>query len=219
MRVKWKTDTRLAVWLEWRYNSTELWSRQNQNKGVIWQSPFYAWNSCFLCGIYLFIFKGKGFSMMRFWFKPFIAFAKHIYLLYRFVPSTTAVAISLCCTCSLEEVYNIMLLHLLILSGQAVSVARRQDMHLLFLFCLLPVLVQCQYDEYEDDPNAIDGLPGGAAALLDGAYNDGFNCDQQDGGYGYYADINNACKVRNEPKLHQHIYFYTSLYFQIFYLC
>jgi hypothetical protein len=67
--------------------------------------------------------------------------------------------------------------------------------HLPFLFCILPGLVQSQYDEYQEDPNAIDGLPAGAAALLNGVYDDGFNCDQQDGGYGYYADVNNACKI------------------------
>ena len=26
-------------------------------------------------------------------------------------------------------------------------------------------------------------------------YDDGFNCDQQDAGYGYYADTLNDCKV------------------------
>jgi hypothetical protein len=41
-------------------------------------------------------------------------------------------------------------------------------------------------DEYEEDPNAIDGMPAGAAAaaLLDVPLDDGFNCDQQDGGSG-----------------------------------
>ena len=28
-------------------------------------------------------------------------------------------------------------------------------------------------------------------------YDDGFNCDQQDAGYGYYADALNDCKVRD----------------------
>ena len=50
--------------------------------------------------------------------------------------------------------------------------------------------------EYEEDPNAIEGLPASAADLLDAPYDDGFNCDQQDAGYGYYADVNNGCKVR-----------------------
>ena len=49
--------------------------------------------------------------------------------------------------------------------------------------------------EYEEDPNAIEGLPASAADLLDAPYDYGFNCDQQDAGYGYYADVNNACKV------------------------
>ena len=49
--------------------------------------------------------------------------------------------------------------------------------------------------EYEDDPNAIEGLPASAADLLDGPYDYGFNCDQQDAGYGYYADVNNGCKA------------------------
>ena len=49
--------------------------------------------------------------------------------------------------------------------------------------------------EYEEDPNAIEGLPASAADLLDKPYDDGFNCDQQDAGYGYYADTLNDCKV------------------------
>ena len=49
--------------------------------------------------------------------------------------------------------------------------------------------------EYEEDPNAIEGLPASAADLLDAPYDYGFNCDQQDAGYGYYADVNNGCKV------------------------
>ena len=49
--------------------------------------------------------------------------------------------------------------------------------------------------EYEEDPNAIPGLPASAHDLLDVPYDDGFNCDQQDAGYGYYADVNNGCKV------------------------
>ena len=64
-----------------------------------------------------------------------------------------------------------------------------------FLFCILLGIVKCQYDEYEEDPNGIDGLPAGASILLDGPFDDGFNCDQQDAGYGYFADINNECKV------------------------
>ena len=51
---------------------------------------------------------------------------------------------------------------------------------------------------YEEDPNAIEGLPASAADLLDAPYDDGFNCDQQDAGYGYYADVNNGCKVGGE---------------------
>ena len=51
--------------------------------------------------------------------------------------------------------------------------------------------------EYEEDPNAIEGLPASAADLLDKPYDDGFNCDQQDAGYGYYADTLNDCKVKN----------------------
>ena len=49
--------------------------------------------------------------------------------------------------------------------------------------------------EYEEDPNAIEGLPASAADLLDAPYDDGFNCDQQDAGYGYYADTLNNCQV------------------------
>ena len=50
---------------------------------------------------------------------------------------------------------------------------------------IIPALVHCQdYDEYEVDPNAIEGLPASAADLLDAPYDDGFNCDQQDAGYG-----------------------------------
>ena len=49
--------------------------------------------------------------------------------------------------------------------------------------------------EYEEDPNAIEGLPASVADLLDAPYDYGFNCDQQDAGYGYYADVNNGCKV------------------------
>ena len=52
--------------------------------------------------------------------------------------------------------------------------------------------------EYEEDPNAIEGLPASAADLLDKPYDDGFNCDQQDAGYGYYADTLNDCKVRRD---------------------
>ena len=58
----------------------------------------------------------------------------------------------------------------------------------------IPVIFQ-DY-EYEEDPNAIEGLPASAADLLDKPYDDGFNCDQQDAGYGYYADTLNDCKVR-----------------------
>ena len=32
-------------------------------------------------------------------------------------------------------------------------------------------------------------------AVLFRPYDDGFNCDQQDAGYGYYADTLNDCKV------------------------
>jgi len=49
--------------------------------------------------------------------------------------------------------------------------------------------------EYEEDPNAIEGLPASAADLLDAPYDDGFNCDQQDAGYGYYADTLNNCQI------------------------
>ena len=49
----------------------------------------------------------------------------------------------------------------------------------------------------EEDPNAVAGLPGSAGDLLYQPYDDGFNCDQQDAGYGYYADVNNACQVRD----------------------
>ena len=56
-------------------------------------------------------------------------------------------------------------------------------------------LLQDYEAEYEEDPNAIEGLPASAADLLDAPYDYGFNCDQQDAGYGYYADVNNACKV------------------------
>ena len=67
---------------------------------------------------------------------------------------------------------------------------------LVTLLLVVPALVHGQdYDEYEVDPNAIEGLPASAADLLDAPYDDGFNCDQQDAGYGYYADVNNACKV------------------------
>jgi len=64
------------------------------------------------------------------------------------------------------------------------------------LLVVVPALVHGQdYDDYEADPNAIEGLPASAADLLDAPYDDGFNCDQQDAGYGYYADVNNGCKV------------------------
>ena len=56
-------------------------------------------------------------------------------------------------------------------------------------------LLQDYEAEYEEDPNAIEGLPASAADLLDAPYDYGFNCDQQDAGYGYYADVNNGCKV------------------------
>ena len=70
--------------------------------------------------------------------------------------------------------------------------------NLVTVLLIIPALVHCQdYDEYEVDPNAIEGLPASAADLLDAPYDDGFNCDQQDAGYGYYADVNNACKVGN----------------------
>ena len=57
------------------------------------------------------------------------------------------------------------------------------------------ILFQEYEYEYEEDPNAIEGLPASAAALLDAPYDDGFNCDQQDAGYGYYADTLNNCQV------------------------
>ena len=63
----------------------------------------------------------------------------------------------------------------------------------------IPVIFQ-DY-EYEEDPNAIEGLPASAADLLDKPYDDGFNCDQQDAGYGYYADTLNDCKVREFDKM------------------
>ena len=70
--------------------------------------------------------------------------------------------------------------------------------HLVSVLLVLPYLVHGQdYDDYEVDPNAIEGLPASAADLLDAPYDDGFNCDQQDAGYGYYADVNNGCKVGN----------------------
>ena len=59
-------------------------------------------------------------------------------------------------------------------------------------------LLQDYEYEYEEDPNAIEGLPASAADLLDKPYDDGFNCDQQDAGYGYYADTLNDCKVRTD---------------------
>lgn len=61
-------------------------------------------------------------------------------------------------------------------------------------FLINSVMAQEDY-EYEEDPNAIEGLPASAADLLDKPYDDGFNCDQQDAGYGYYADTLNDCKV------------------------
>ena len=60
----------------------------------------------------------------------------------------------------------------------------------------LRIPVTFQDYEYEEDPNAIEGLPASAADLLDKPYDDGFNCDQQDAGYGYYADTLNDCKVK-----------------------
>ena len=68
--------------------------------------------------------------------------------------------------------------------------------YLVTILLVIPALVRSQdYDEYEVDPNTIRGLPADAAGLLDAPYDDGFNCDQQDAGYGYYADVNNGCKV------------------------
>merc|ERR550534_910245 len=68
--------------------------------------------------------------------------------------------------------------------------------HLLLLASLAALAATQDYEaEYEEDPNAIEGLPASAADLLDAPYDDGFNCDQQDAGYGYYADVNNGCKV------------------------
>ena len=99
--------------------------------------------------------------------------------------------------------------------------------------------LQDEYDEYEYDPNAIEGKvtlimdvktssflfrsarqccrpPGQVIQILIKwkylyfshfymtwcvlfrPYDDGFNCDQQDAGYGYYADTLNDCKVRSE---------------------
>merc|ERR1711910_228752 len=64
--------------------------------------------------------------------------------------------------------------------------------HLLLLAIFASLAATQDYEaEYEDDPNAIEGLPASAADLLDGPYDYGFNCDQQDAGYGYYADVNN----------------------------
>merc|ERR1719378_1112371 len=68
--------------------------------------------------------------------------------------------------------------------------------HLLLLASLASLAATQDYEaEYEEDPNAIEGLPASAADLLDAPYDYGFNCDQQDAGYGYYADVNNGCKV------------------------
>merc|ERR1712223_2317839 len=68
--------------------------------------------------------------------------------------------------------------------------------HVLLLAVLVSQVVSQDYEaEYEEDPNAIEGLPASTADLLDAPYDYGFNCDQQDAGYGYYADVNNACKV------------------------
>merc|ERR1711953_306503 len=66
---------------------------------------------------------------------------------------------------------------------------------LLPLLLLNSVIAQDYEYEYEEDPNAIEGLTASAADLLDKPYDDGFNCDQQDAGYGYYADTLNDCKV------------------------
>jgi len=68
---------------------------------------------------------------------------------------------------------------------------------LLLLLFISHILSAPQYDEYEyeEDANAIEGLPASASALLSGEYDDGFNCDQQDAGYGYYADVNNNCEI------------------------
>merc|ERR1712002_878639 len=69
--------------------------------------------------------------------------------------------------------------------------------YLSLLFILGCVSAQdYEYSDYSEvDPNAIEGLPASAAELLDAPYDDGFNCDQQDAGYGYYADVNNLCKI------------------------
>merc|ERR1712001_491846 len=68
--------------------------------------------------------------------------------------------------------------------------------HLLLLAIFASLAASQDYEaEDEEDPNAIEGLPASAADLLDAPYDDGFNCDQQDAGYGYYADVNNGCKV------------------------
>ena len=76
--------------------------------------------------------------------------------------------------------------------------------YLVTLLLVLPALVHGQdYDDYEVDPNAIEGLPASAADLLDAPYDDGFNCDQQDAGYGYYADVNNGCKVGNSDTIEE----------------
>merc|ERR1739842_164746 len=52
--------------------------------------------------------------------------------------------------------------------------------YLVTLLLVLPALVHGQdYDDYEVDPNAIEGLPASAADLLDAPYD----------------DVNNGCKV------------------------
>merc|ERR1711976_980463 len=82
-------------------------------------------------------------------------------------------------------------------SHTTTSTTTSVNMHLLagLMSLLVITFVTAQDYEYEEDPNAIEGLPASAADLLDKPYDDGFNCDQQDHGYGYYADPLNDCKI------------------------
>merc|ERR1712033_37331 len=80
--------------------------------------------------------------------------------------------------------------------GTSVTRLPHTMLHLVSSLLLILSCVSSQdYDYAEVDPNAIEGLPASAAELLDAPFDDGFNCDQQDAGYGYYADVNNGCKV------------------------
>merc|ERR1712038_1010282 len=79
--------------------------------------------------------------------------------------------------------------------GQSTPATNTMKVLSLLAILLLHTVSAQDYDEYEYDPNAIEGLPASAADLLDKPYDDGFNCDQQDAGYGYYADTLNDCKV------------------------